>query len=275
MSGGKDSLSLLYMLVKHGEELGIREVYGIHVNLGLGSYSAESEEVVLEACRNLGVKCLVLDLKSLTGYSIAELAALSKRPPCSVCGVVKRYLANLAALELGADAVAFGHHMDDLLRFALKNLLVGGRAGMLKLSPVAEGVPGLLVRKVKPLYEVYESDLELYARIRGIRVVGSTCPYKYSDFIAEAVGGMLDRIEREAPGFKLGLARRLTKLWGERSPEGVSSCRVCGMPSSGDVCSFCKIMLRATGSPPGSEVRSRVRALAAVLAGGDAGPLSG
>ncbi len=272
LSGGKDSLSLLHVLVGQKEGLGVGEVYGLHINLGLGSYSAESEEVVMEACRKLGVKCLVLDLKSLTGLSVSELSELSGRPPCSVCGTVKRYLANLVAVELGADAVAFGHHMDDLLRFAVKGLLVDGSVAALKLSPVAEGIPGLLARRVKPLYEVYESELELYARIRGIRTVGNTCPHKHVDSVAGAVGDMLDRIEREAPGFKLGLIRRFTRLWGRVSPEGVSRCDMCGMPSSGGTCAFCRITARAAGTPLGPEVRNRVRASIAALLEAHASP---
>lgn len=265
VSGGKDSLSLLYMLTKHKERLGLGEIYGVHIDLGLGDSSSEAEEVVLENRNKLGVKCLVLELKSLTGYSIAELSLLSRRPPCSACGVIKRYLANLAAVELGADAIAFGHHLDDLLKYALKDLLVEGKAGIVKLSPVSEGVRGLLASKTKPLYEVYESDLELYAKYAGIRTVKSPCPYKYEDFIIKSVGEMLDKIEQEAPGFKLGLIRRLTASWREGPPAGIASCKYCGMPSSGEVCSFCKITAKATGAPLGSEVRNKVRELVRAL----------
>lgn len=266
VSGGKDSLSLLHMLAKYKDKLGLEEIYGIHIDLGLGASSEEAREVVLENCEKLGVKCLVLDLRSLIGYSLAELSAISRRPPCSVCGTVKRYLANLVAVELGADAIAFGHHLDDILKYAIKDLLVEGRADMIKLSPVSEGIRGLLASKIKPLYEIYESDLELYARHAGIRTVKSSCPFKYEDFITRSIREMLDKIELEAPGFKLGLIRRLTTSWREGPPAGVASCKYCGMPSSGEVCSFCKITARAVGKPLGPEARAKVRELVGAFA---------
>jgi len=48
VSGGKDSMSLLTVLVKQAGELGIREVIGLHLNLGIDGFSEHVESVVRE-----------------------------------------------------------------------------------------------------------------------------------------------------------------------------------------------------------------------------------
>lgn len=262
VSGGKDSMSMLYMLAKLKDKLELRELVGFHLVMGLGGYSEISKKVFEKACSELGVKCIVLDLKDVIGYTLPELAARVKRPPCSTCGVIKRYMVNLVAVEAGIDAAALGHHMDDLLTFALKNFLTTGSIGHLKLAPVAPGVPGIMATRIKPLYEFYEQDLKLYAELHGIEHVASGCPFKYLDPISASVKRMLDELEKASPGFKVSLIRKLTKSTsGEVLEARVVPCKYCGMPSASGVCSFCRLTEKVAGKPLGLEVRSKVREL--------------
>ncbi len=263
-SGGKDSLSLAHLLAKHRERLGV-ELYVFHIDLGMGAYSEASRAAVGELCERHGLKCIVLGLRELLGYGLPELVKLSKRPACSLCGMLKRYFVNLVSVELGADAAALGHHMDDILVFALKNFLTQGGAGFLKLSPVARGVPGVMATRLKPLYEAYESDIYHYAVAEGVRFVEIECPFKYADPIKRAVREMLDKLEGEVPGFKVSLARRLAR--GAPAEEGeVRPCKYCGMASSSGVCAFCRLTSRVFGKPMGPEVRARVRSVVEALA---------
>lgn len=259
LSGGKDSLSLARILARRRSELGLEVVYGFHLDLGLGEYSKTSKKLVEKLCGELGLKCLVLELKSLTGYSLPELVQVAKRPACSLCGMVKRYFVNLVAVELGVDAAVLGHHMDDLLVFALKNFLLQVEPGYLKLAPVARGIPGVLAPRFKMLYEVYESDLKLYAELSGIDYVKVECPYKYVDAFSAAIRDMLNSLEEHSPGFKISLARKLAKRGVEEPPPELLSCKYCGMPSSGTVCAFCRLTERVVGKPMGPEVRYKIR----------------
>lgn len=266
LSGGKDSLSLARILYKRRVDLGLEEIYGLHINLGLGEYSETSKEVVENLCDQLGLKCVFLELRKLLGHGLPDLVASSKRPACSLCGLMKRYLINVVAVELGVDAVALGHHLDDLLVFALKNILTQHDLSHLKLAPIARGIPGLLATRLKVLYEVYEDDLKLYADLSGIRYVQVSCPFKYVDTVHAVVRDMLDKLEGSSPGFKISLIRRLTKMFkAEEPPQGISQCKHCGMPSSGLVCSVCRLTERIYGKPMGPDIRARVRELMSSL----------
>lgn len=259
VSGGKDSLTALRVLSKYRSVLGV-ELAGVHLDLGLGAHSEESRRVVLESCRESGVECYIIPLSEILGYTLPELVRRSRRPPCSLCGLVKRYLLNAAALEWGFSVVVTGHHMDDILVFRLKEALTGQREHeAAKLAPFTPGAPGLYAARARPLYEAYEWEIKLYRELAGIRHVEAPCPFKYRDVISASIAEMLEKIEREIPGFKISLARRLAKSSAGDATRGVTPCKYCQMPSSSGVCSLCRLTLRTHGEPMGPLVRERLR----------------
>ena len=261
VSGGKDSLSLLYILSKLRSRYGV-ELIGFHLDLGVPGYSEESKKVVLEACRENSVQCIVISLREAIGYSLPELVEKVKRPPCSICGLLKRYFINNVALEIGADAVALGHHIDDILAFAVKDFLLQDLLDLSKMKPVSLGKEGFLVKKLKILYEVYESDLELYAQLMGIKVVGTQCPFKYNDPFLTSARRMIEEIEEHAPGFKIMLARKLSVYADKLGVEGeLTPCKYCGSPSSSGVCGVCRVTMRISGHPMGFEIKGKIRSL--------------
>lgn len=263
LSGGKDSLSLAFILSKYKDELGVQEIIGLHIDLGINGFSDKSRIAVENTCRELGLKCIILSLKDLVGLTLPEIAKISKRPPCSVCGLLKRYLINIIAIELGADAVVMGHHMNDILLFYLRNILLGVKLDFLKLGAVLEGKEGVVTRKLRPLYEVYEEDLLLYSKLRNITTVDTECPYKHDDYAKKAIREMLDKLESHAPGYKLSLIRRITSLVKQDAtvPQEASVCKYCGSATSSNdnICAFCKLTRHVYGEPRGSYLRQKLR----------------
>jgi len=264
VSGGKDSLSLALMLHRLKDRLRLGAVTCLHIDLGIPGYSEESRSAVERLAADAGMSCLVIRVDELLGATLPELVARSRRPPCSACGLVKRHLINAAALEMGADAVAVGHHLDDVLTLALKGYLLQGKVDHLKMSPVLPAQEGLLVRKVRPLHEIYEDDLRAYAALSGLRPVSTPCPFKHEDRAAAAVRQMLDRLEALSPGFKLSLVRRLERQMerAELGGGGARACPLCGLPTSGEgPCGLCRLTAAALGEPAGARAREGLRRL--------------
>ena len=54
-----------------------------------------------------------VDLRDRFGYDIPTAAAVTRRVPCSSCGLSKRHLIDEAALDGGFHVVATGHNPDD------------------------------------------------------------------------------------------------------------------------------------------------------------------
>lgn len=257
VSGGKDSIVLADLLSK----LGSARLLVVHVDLGIGEYSRKSSEVVRRFSVERGLDYFIVRLLDYN-TSIPELASsLRSRRPCSICGVVKRYVLNAVALDLGFDAVATAHHGDDISVYILKSFLTQDYDQLYKISPVNPGIKGLAARRVKPFYEFYEFEIEKFAEAKNLMYVSEKCPFKHIGWLEKIIRDLLEKAEEEAPGFKIALlrshARRVLAVEG-RSAEKPKACASCGLISEGSECSFCRLTRRALGYPLGLQVRRSI-----------------
>ena len=108
ISGGKDSLTLLYALA------GLRRFYpkkyelvAITVKLGLENMVFTP---VKELCDKLEVPYYTVDTEI---YQII-FEARKESNPCSLCAKMRKGAFNEKALELGCNKFAYAHHRDDL-----------------------------------------------------------------------------------------------------------------------------------------------------------------
>lgn len=272
VSGGKDSLVLWDVLLR----LGYRAT-GLHLNLGIGAYSRESQEKCEAFARSRGADLLVVDIPAEYGVGVEGMAELSGRVPCSACGLSKRYLFNRVAVERGFDVVATAHNLDDEAAVLLGNLIAGNVDALVRQAPVLESTHPGLARKVKPLYRIAERETAAYAVLRGIDYVLDECPNSVgarSLLLKEA----LNLLERDAPGTKQSLywnfLEKLRPLLRAASePVALQSCVNCGQPTPSEVCAFCRMTERVA-----RKLQARVavpaagREPAAVTSGGNRKP---
>nr|WP_245521878.1 TIGR00269 family protein [Staphylothermus hellenicus] len=260
LSGGKDSVVLAHILSKLRESIGFK-LYLAHINLGIGEYSEKNAEVAKKISEKTNAPLIILDLRKILGVGIPELALKTRRPPCSVCGVVKRYLLNALAVELKANSIATGHNLDDMATFILKEFLVQNLEQIPKLAPRIEGVKDYLVAKIKPLYETYEEDIKKYAELNNILYVEEKCPLADETTLTWHLKKHLRDLEYRFPGLTIGFIRRLVKNIEKYPKPGdtIRRCSICGMPSSGKICSFCKITEKALGKPMGPHAREYIK----------------
>lgn len=265
ISGGKDSSTMLLTLSKLTGKLGF-DLVALHIDLGINGYSSEARSIAEEVCRITGVRYAILDLEDLVGLNIPELSRKIRRPPCSVCGAVKRYLLNLAGVEVGVDTVALGHHLDDLAVYIVKNFLLQNLEDIRKLGPKTEGYDGFLVGRIRPLYEVYERDTALYASFVGIPYQSMECPL-HSMGVEDRIRTFLDGMEEDSPGFKIAFLRSIARSISKypQPQSEIRRCNLCGMPSQSGICSFCRMTMRALGKPLGLELRGKVREIVSKL----------
>src|SRR5918911_2347094 len=108
VSGGKDSLALWDVLIDEGYD-----TTGLYLDLGIFEYSVESRTKCETFAARRGVPLLVRRVADEVGAPVPVIKQVTRRPPCSGCGLSKRYLMNRVALEHGMDVVATGHNLDD------------------------------------------------------------------------------------------------------------------------------------------------------------------
>lgn len=127
ISGGKDSLTLLYALA------GLRRFYpkkftltAITVDLGYDSFDLTP---IKQLCEELKVPYHIVKTEIARilfhGDSVSD-KAVKGSPVCAVRPKRKGAL-NEAALELGCNKVAYAHHMDDVIETAFLSMIFEGR----------------------------------------------------------------------------------------------------------------------------------------------------
>jgi cytoplasmic tRNA 2-thiolation protein 1 len=250
VSGGKDSLSLLYVLKvlfdQHSNNS--NKLIAVTIDEGIKGYRDESLQIVKEFCAQLRVESKVLSYKSLFGIDMDEamiLRSSQKMSSCSICGTFRRRAIDIAAETVGADIVATAHNMDDQLQTFMINLLAGDveRIGWIYPEPVQYTNTGM--KKVKPFIEIYEYEIAFYALQREIPFQSEECPYM-NESIRTDLREFFNRLERDHPGIKYNAYNSMMKvskiLRNMPSSSESKKCSVCGRVSTGDVCSACKTL---------------------------------
>lgn len=240
ISGGKDSLVTADVLSRLGYS-----VKGLHVSLGIdgNNFSEESANVSSEFFRERNLELEIYDVRALFGKSIAEAARRFPRF-CSVCGMTKRHVMNARALETGASALATGHNLDDLAAALFANVMRWDIRYLAKTLPALPGEHGF-ARKIKPLALLSEKEISAYANLHGIKVVQAICPYS-AEAKFKKYKKLLDEVEEQSPGTRRSFYEgyvRIAHVFRAANEEEqlLGPCRVCGMPTTVKVCTFCKI----------------------------------
>lgn len=151
LSGGADSVALLYVLVRLGYS-----VNAVHCNFHLrGEESVRDERFVKELCHKMGIELTVADFDTF-GY------AAEKKISVEMAARELRYdFFEKVRLGCGATAIAVAHHRDDVAETVLINLLRGtGIRGLHGIQPRNGAV-------VRPLLCVGRDDILEYLRSVG------------------------------------------------------------------------------------------------------------
>jgi uncharacterized protein (TIGR00269 family) len=248
VSGGKDSLSLLYVLKKLFEHYDNRnELIAVTIDEGIKGYREESLQIVKEFCLHLGVESRVHSYKDLFGVNMDE--AMVQRPSekmssCSMCGTFRRRAIDLAAENVGADAIATAHNLDDQVQTFMINLLAGDaeRIGWIYPEPVEYE---RRMKKIKPFVEIYEYEIAFYALQREIPFQSEECPYM-NESIRSDLRVFFNKLEAGHPGVKYNAYNsmlKVSKLMRDSAAQSTGKkCTLCGRISSGDICSVCSLV---------------------------------
>lgn len=240
VSGGKDSLAIWDIFT----EIGYRP-QGLYIDLGIEGYSDRSEEAARRFAEDRDLELRVERVRDhFFGLGIPELASLDHRPPCSICGMVKRYLMNKAAYE-GGYVLVTGHNLDDEGATLLGNVLDWKEGYLQRQAPRLPAGKGLAPR-AKPLVLCTERETAAYAISRGIDYILEECPFSHGA-TSLFYKGLLSQLEERSPGSKLRFYQgflRIRKRFQKEEPS-LKPCSYCGFPTTTEVCNFCRLKERA------------------------------
>ena len=239
VSGGKDSLALWDVLIEEGYQTS-----GLYLDLGIFEYSVESQAKCQAFAAARGVPLIVSAVAEAVGGPVPVIQKVTRRPPCSGCGLSKRYLMNRAALEHGFPVVATGHNLDDEAATLLGSVLQWQTDALSRQSPALPSTHPKLVRRVKPLYRLSEQETAAYAFLRRIDYIVDECPFaKGATSIAHKE--ILSRMEDNSPGakhnFLFGFLEKGRPAFERADAVALRECERCGQVTTGTICAFCKL----------------------------------
>ncbi len=192
VSGGKDSLTLLYSLS------GLRRFYpnkfeleAITVNMG---YRDADFSGVAKLCDELDVRYTIVET------DIAEILFEHRKEnnPCSLCAKLRKGAFNIKAKELGCNKKAYAHHFDDVIETMLMSLLYEGRFHC--FSPVTY-LDRADITLIRPLIYVDEKEIIGFKKAYKLPVVKNPCPvdgYTKREFTKQ----LIKSLDKDNPGLR-------------------------------------------------------------------------
>lgn len=192
ISGGKDSLTLLYALSSlHRFYPHSFELVAVTVDLGFDNLDLSE---IKKFCEKLEVPYTVV--KTQIGQIVFE--ERRENNPCALCAKMRKGALNEAMKQLGCNKIAYAHHMDDVVETMMLSLLYEGRFHT--FSPVTFlDDTGLTV--IRPLIYMKEADVIGFVRKYEVPVVKSPCPAD-GHTRREYVKQLLRQLNTENPGVK-------------------------------------------------------------------------
>lgn len=192
ISGGKDSLTLLYALKELQRFYPAHfDVIAITVDLGFQNLNLDG---IQRFCEELQVPYHIVHTE------IADIVFRDRKEknPCSLCAKMRKGALNNALKELSCNKIAYAHHKDDTVETLFMSLIYEGR--LHTFAPVTYlDRAGLTV--IRPLLYLQESEVIGFVNKYNLPVVKSPCPAD-GHTKREYIKQLLKQLNHENPGVK-------------------------------------------------------------------------
>ena len=243
LSGGKDSLTVLYILNKLSKQNPRIKINAIAIDEGIHGYRNKTLEKAKEFCNKNNIKLYIFSYKEEFGLTLDEMLKILDVKPCTICGIFRRYLLNKKSRELKLTKLATGHNLDDECQSIIMNQIKNNIQLSARLGPKVGLIEdNKFVQRVKPLYLCTEKEVTTYAYLNGLLDDFAECPNASQSFRAQ-VRDMLNDLEQKFPGTKYSIVNSflqiLPLLKQQFKGEAIKVCLKCNEPSANDICNTC------------------------------------
>lgn len=255
LSGGKDSAVLTQILHETFEDDPRINLIALTIHEGIEGYRDKS----VDACEELITQTDIQhELVTYEGEFGIEMDNVVQEDPenmaaCAYCGVFRRDILERYAANYGATKLLTGHNLDDEAQTALMNIFEGDVQQMAKhyeasLGPLPERRESTFVPRAKPLRDIPEKEVALYAHLTDIPAHITECPHASEAYRGE-IQQLLFSLEDNHPGTRHSILagyEELAELAASRyksgANESLGTCRECGATTTQDVCRKCALV---------------------------------
>lgn len=240
VSGGKDSLTVLYILSLR------YNVTALAIDEGIDGYREQTLDDLRSFCEKYGVTLRIESVKKHFGATLdTMLTKVGKDNACTTCGIARRYLLNI---DRSFDVLATGHNMDDELQSFCMNMFKNHMTLIPRMGPqVGTSKHEQFLQRIKPLYFLSEKEIRAYAFLKGFVLKFTECPYAKDSFRRQ-MQTALNNLEQSQPGSKRAMLEYVLSLLSSTEPKDFAAaeqklgeCIRCGEPTTHEVCKACRL----------------------------------
>jgi tRNA(Ile)-lysidine synthetase-like protein len=169
LSGGKDSQLLAYALAT------LKQRTAKKFTLAAITINPNFDENFISNAENLKNFCAALEIP----YQIHEVDIFSaiqncpNKSPCFTCAYFRRAAINRIATEIGANKVAYAHHLDDAVETFFMSLL---SSGQLTVFTPKTFLSRTNITVIRPLIYLREFQISSFVNKKNFNIVKSPCP---------------------------------------------------------------------------------------------------
>ncbi|UPM42456.1 tRNA 2-thiolation protein NcsA [Halocatena salina] len=264
LSGGKDSVVLTRLLYETFANDPRIELLALTIHEGIEGYRDASVDACIELTENMEIRHEIVAYEEEFDLRMDEVAETDPEnmAPCAYCGVFRRDILTRYAKEYGADKLLTGHNLDDEAQTALMNVLEGDVTQIAKhfdasLGPFEETSGDdrqprteneTFVPRAKPLRDVPEKEIALFAHLEDLPVHMAECPHASEAYRGE-IQQLLLELEENHPGTRHSimagyedLAEIAAEQYRQDSLPDTTDCERCGAATTNRLCRKCQLV---------------------------------
>ncbi len=192
LSGGKDSYTLLDMLLKLQKKAPIQfEITAVNLDQKQPGFPAHT---IPEYCAKIAVPFEVIEQDT---YSVVQRVIPVGKTTCGLCSRLRRGALYSLAQSNGYTKIALGHHRDDIIETLFLNMFNGGRLKAMPPKLLSDDGRNIVIR---PLAYCSEADISTYAEQQNFPIIPCNLCGSQPNLQRQAIKAMLNEWAIKHPG---------------------------------------------------------------------------
>lgn len=192
MSGGKDSLIMakLFQELKRHNKIDFELVF---LSMDPG-FLPINRELLISNAEYLDIPLVIRESEIFD-----VIGKIAKENPCYMCARMRRGFLYKAALDLGCNKLALGHHFNDVIETTLMNMFYNGK--FMTMVPKIEAENFENIELIRPMMFIREHDIERWVKHSGIQAMncGCTVVAEKTSSKRREIKALIEKLKKDQP----------------------------------------------------------------------------